>query len=263
MSGYNGKIESFDKSLETWASYVECLEQYFALNDIKGEKQVPALLTLLGRKTYNLLRNLTAPAKPADMSFKELIKLLDKQLSPKPSIIAERFLCHHRHQHKDENVSIFLAELRKLSLHCVFDNLNDTLQDRFVCGLRMENIQKRLLPETTLSLEKALEISVAMEMAAKYAVELQGSTKEVGIQYVQQENKQSYQGSREQKRQQTQSCFRCGDSRHSPTANLKTLIVMAVGNEVISREYVSQTNKMRGTAQGAGKMFTRLKKKEV
>ena len=49
-------------------------------------------------------------------------------------------------------MSTFLAELRKLSLHLAFDNLNDTLQDRFVCGLRMENIQKKLLFETTLSL---------------------------------------------------------------------------------------------------------------
>ena len=48
-----------------------------------------------------------------------------------------------------------MAELRKLSLHCAFDHLNDTLQDRFVCGLRMTNIQKRLLSETTLSLEKS------------------------------------------------------------------------------------------------------------
>ena len=38
---------------------------------------------------------------------------------------------------------------------------------------------------------------------------------------------------------------------------------MAVGNEVISREHVSQTKEMRGAPQGTGKMFTRLKKKEV
>ena len=106
--------------------------------------------------------------------------------------------------------STFLAELRKLSLHCAFDNLNNTLQDRFVCGLRMANIQKRYLSETTLSLEKAVEISVAMEMAAKDAVELQD------IKYVKQERKQGCQDSSEQKHQQIQSCFRCGDSRHSP-----------------------------------------------
>ena len=87
MAGYIHKIEPFDEALEMWALYTECLDQYFALNDIKGEKQVPALLTLFGRKTYNRLRNLTAPAKHAE----ELIELLDKQLSPKPLITAERF----------------------------------------------------------------------------------------------------------------------------------------------------------------------------
>jgi dihydrofolate reductase len=56
MAGYIGMIEPFDDTLETWTSYTERLKQYFALNDIEGEKQVPAL-TLLGRKTYNLLRN--------------------------------------------------------------------------------------------------------------------------------------------------------------------------------------------------------------
>lgn len=96
MAEYIGKIEPLDEVLETWTSYTERLKQYFALNDIKGEKQVPALLTLLGRKTYNLLRNLTAPRETYSMPFKELIELRDKQLSPRPSIIAEKFRFHHR-----------------------------------------------------------------------------------------------------------------------------------------------------------------------
>jgi hypothetical protein len=33
------------------------------VNDIAEDKKVPALLTLLGGKTYTLLRNLTAPNK--------------------------------------------------------------------------------------------------------------------------------------------------------------------------------------------------------
>ena len=219
MSGFIGKIEPFDDALETWASYTERLEQYFALNKIEGEMQVPALLTLLGRKTYGLLRNLCAPEKPASKTYKELVEILDKQLSPKPSIIAERFRFHHRQQREEENVNTFLAELRKLSLHCHFDNLNDTLRDRFVCGLRKENIQKRLLSETTLPLEKALEIAVAMEMAAKDAVELQGKSKEASIQYIQHDRKRGTPDSTRQGREHKSSglrCFRCGDFGHSP-----------------------------------------------
>jgi hypothetical protein len=58
-TGYIGKIESFDDSVESWNSYVERLEQYFTINEIDDEKKVPALLILLGGKTYGLLRNLT------------------------------------------------------------------------------------------------------------------------------------------------------------------------------------------------------------
>jgi hypothetical protein len=51
-------------------------------------------------------------------------------------------------------------------------NLNDTLHDRFVCGLRNDQIQKTLLTIRELSLDKALEIAVAMETATKDAIEL-------------------------------------------------------------------------------------------
>ena len=63
MAGYIGRIELFDDSLETWASYVERLEQYFALKNIKGEKQVSALLTLTGRKNIQLVEKFNRSSK--------------------------------------------------------------------------------------------------------------------------------------------------------------------------------------------------------
>jgi hypothetical protein len=59
--GIIGRIEPFEDTVETWTSYTERLEQYFEVKDIAEDKKVPALLTLLGGKTYTLLRNLTAP----------------------------------------------------------------------------------------------------------------------------------------------------------------------------------------------------------
>lgn len=59
--------------------------------------------------------------------------------------------------------------------HCQFEAaLNDTLRDRLVVGLRQESIQKRLLSETDLNLEKAINLAVAMETAARDAAEVQG-----------------------------------------------------------------------------------------
>ncbi len=84
MAGYIGKIENFDDSIEHWTSYVERLEQYFAVNDIANDKRVPALLSLIGGKTYALLRNLTTPDKPKDKIYDEIVKLQKDHLSPAP-----------------------------------------------------------------------------------------------------------------------------------------------------------------------------------
>lgn len=65
-----------------------------------------------------------------------------------------------------------------MSEHCQFeDGLNDALRDRLVCGISQERIQKRLLTEADLTFKRAVEIAVAMETAARVAVELQSGVK--------------------------------------------------------------------------------------
>jgi hypothetical protein len=60
----------------------------------------------------------------------------------------------------------FEAAIRKLATHCHFgDKLEEALRDRFVCGLRHEAIQRRLLSEVDLTYAKAMEIVLAMETA--------------------------------------------------------------------------------------------------
>ena len=65
-----------------------------------------------------------------------------------------------------------------MSEYCNFPDLNDTLRDRLVCGLRAEQTQKKLLSMQALTLEKAIQISIAMETATKDAMELQGKQHE-------------------------------------------------------------------------------------
>ena len=54
----------------------------------------------------------------------------------------------------------FVAELRALAEFCNYgETLNDMLRDRIVCGVRDEHIQRRLLAESNLTLQKALDIA--------------------------------------------------------------------------------------------------------
>uniref|UniRef100_A0A8C2AUS2 CCHC-type domain-containing protein n=1 Tax=Cyprinus carpio TaxID=7962 RepID=A0A8C2AUS2_CYPCA len=190
----------FDESSEQWSAYTERFEYFVAANDITEEKVVPTFLSVMGPKTFILLRNLLQPEKPGEKTYDQIVNTLKAHFSPKPLVIAGRFRFHRRNQLEGETLTIFVAVLKKLAEHCEFgDALNDTLQDRLVCGLRCEGIQKRLLTESNLTLQRAIELSVSMELAAKEAQQLSSNSK---VYKMETENKGP--------------CFRCGKTGHSP-----------------------------------------------
>ena len=89
MASYIGNIEPFVEGREDWQAYSESLEQYFLLNGIAGERQVPAFLSGVVSKMYGLLRNLTAPDKPWTKPYGGNGENLQDHLCPKPSIISQ------------------------------------------------------------------------------------------------------------------------------------------------------------------------------
>ena len=70
-----GNIGEFSEFTENWKSYTERVKQYFMANEISNDRKVPALLALMGGKTYSLLRNLTSPDDPASRGFDAIVKL--------------------------------------------------------------------------------------------------------------------------------------------------------------------------------------------
>ena len=79
-------------------------------------------------------------------------------------MITEQFHFHRREQQAEESIAEFLAALRRLATHCqIRDHLEDSLRDRLACGLRSESIQKKLLSEADLTLQRALEMAQGME----------------------------------------------------------------------------------------------------
>ena len=51
-----GQMQEFDPETELIKSYIEQLEMFFTVNDIATAKQVPVLLTVIGKTTFSLLR---------------------------------------------------------------------------------------------------------------------------------------------------------------------------------------------------------------
>ena len=213
--GLIGKIDPFDESIEPWDSYVERFEHYMTINEIGEEKKVQSFLCLIGGKLYSTLRDLTFPDKPATKTFEQLSELLNKHLSPKPLQTPERFRFDKRDQKEGETIQEYVAQLRKMSLHCGFNaDLKEKLRDRIVCGIRNPNIQKKLLSEKDLTYEKAVDICVAMETASRDATELQAQHRAEEVHKMSTKQKPKYMN--KPQHHKNSPCYRCNNTGHSP-----------------------------------------------
>ena len=171
-----GTITEFDPAVETIGAYLERLEMFFIVNTVANDKKVAMLGTLLGAKNYSLLRSLVAPDNPKDKTYDELVEKLRSHFEPKPLVIAERFNFYRRVQATGETVADFVAALRQLSAKCEFGTfLDQAIRDKFVCGLRSEAIQRKLLTEDGLTTARAVEIAQGMESATTKVREIKES----------------------------------------------------------------------------------------
>ena len=196
-----GQMGEFRPEEERISAYLERIQLFFVANSIADGKQVAVLLSVVGAKTYALLRDLLAPTKPQEKTFAELSTTLKSHYEPKPIVITERFHFHRRNQSSGESVAEYVAELRRLATHCQFgEYLDEALRDRLVCGMRNAATQKRLLSEPDLTLKKAIELSQAYEAADKNAKD---------IQMPQTELVQQVSSAKARK-----PCYRCGKGFH-------------------------------------------------
>ena len=162
-----GRLDAFNLHEDNWLEYWDMVEQYFIANGIETEeKRTATFLTIIGKETYSLLFSLTAPKKPSSMKVDELNKTLGDHLAPKPIVIAERYKFYNRVQTDGESIADYIAELRRLSLHCDFQTfLEQALRDKLVCGLRDSGIRRKLLSTKDLDLNQAIDSAKGMESA--------------------------------------------------------------------------------------------------
>ena len=182
-------------------------------------KKLSAFLAAIEPATYKVLRNLVAPAKPGEKSYKDLVDKLTLHFSLPPSEMVQRFRFHTRVRKPGESIAMFLAELRSLAEFCNFrPSLEEMLRDRLVYGVGNEKIQTRLLGEAKLTYEKTMQLALSMETAAKNLKEINTpavagrehncSSTGVGVYKV------ALGKTLKPPDRQTRSCYRCGKTGH-------------------------------------------------
>ena len=178
---------------------------------------VSVFLTIIGSKTYELLRKLVAPGKPADLKYQELVEVLGKHFNPAPLLIAERFHFHNRNQNDGEAVADYATALKKYAERCQFDSfLEQALRDRFVCGLRNRATQKKLLTEKDLTWKMAVDIANAMESADRQANALRNeASNSINKLDPYKPRQPRHTEQRRHDKDSNKSSFRCGEN-HAP-----------------------------------------------
>jgi hypothetical protein len=206
-TGQIGRIDSFNLNDQDWSSYFEQVESFFTANAVTDELKVAALLSSIGATTYSLLKNLCAPAKPSTKTLAEINEIMSNHLNPKPLTISERYRFYRRDQQPNESVAKYIAEIRRLSVHCGFGNfLDNALRDKLVCGLKNAAIQKQLLTHEELTFQQACKKALAMESAINDATEFNTSTS-TSVNAVNQSNSKS--------KAYKNKCKHCGRSNHA------------------------------------------------
>lgn len=145
---------------------------------MQENKKASLFLTLLGGEGYAILRNLRAPDFPSSKTFTQLAAIMKDHMEPTQNEILERYKFRQCVQRETKEVKAFVEEIKKASTYCNFGaNLQDAMRDQFVCGLRTESLQKRLLREKDLNFVKAVELSTAFKLASKGTPWMNESTK--------------------------------------------------------------------------------------
>ncbi|XP_068140344.1 uncharacterized protein [Drosophila tropicalis] len=145
-------------------------EMYLLANDVSEEAGKKAALLTLAGALFELLTSLASPTQVSDLSLSEIYEILNQHLSPCQSEIAAYYQFHKRDQLIDESVANYMAALRTLAVDCKFGAaLDRMLRDRFVCGMKDEGLQKSLLAEADLTIQRAMERATSSEAAAHSA----------------------------------------------------------------------------------------------
>ena len=129
-SGLFGRVGEFNVARETFSAYVKRMfftannivtttgEGSAATNLVVANRKRAIFLTEVGPEVYTTLSNLLAPTKPKDVSFTNIVEVLEKHYNPKPLEIAQSFHFGTRNQKSEESVSDYVLALKRLAVHC-------------------------------------------------------------------------------------------------------------------------------------------------
>jgi hypothetical protein len=134
------------------------------LKELSLEMRTATLLTCIGPDALDILEGLDFEEESQRNNIDIVMKKLEEYCVGETNEIYERYCFNKRDQEINETVELYVTVLRKLAKTCNFGTLeNSLIRDRLVVGIRDNNIRKRLLQVSKLTLKDAIDICRSYE----------------------------------------------------------------------------------------------------
>jgi len=152
---------------QRWKRWQKQFEYYFdacELTKKSAETQVAILLHTAGAEAQEIHEQFTFATDGDKKDYKKILKKFEDYCHPRKNTVYERYCFWSRDQIEDEPIDKWVKDLRTMTKNCEFENQEDNLiRDKIVFGVRDSRVKERMLRETDLTLEKAVEICRAAE----------------------------------------------------------------------------------------------------
>ncbi|XP_035226360.1 uncharacterized protein LOC118198719 [Stegodyphus dumicola] len=152
---------------EKWKKWKQELENYLLATekDAKPDKtKIAILLNLLGSEGLEIFNTFRFEPPENKEKYEEVLKSFEDYCSPRQNVVYERYKFFSCSQQEGQTIECYVTQLKTLASTCEFaEQENGLIRDRIVLGIRDRSLTERLLRESNLGLEKAIEIVRAAE----------------------------------------------------------------------------------------------------
>lgn len=153
-----------------WSFWRRCFENFVSVLPADDNTDANKLLLLtshLSPSVYKLISGCT--------TYESALQKLENTYIKQKNVIFARFQLSTRSQQITESIDDFLLSLEELSKDCGFKAVtaevyrDESIRNAFITGLASDTIRERLLENSTLSLEQAVDQARALESAHRNA----------------------------------------------------------------------------------------------
>ena len=205
---------------QRWMRWQKQFVTYFTACEISKKTktvQVSILLHVAGAEAQEVHEQFQFNEDADKDDYTKVLEKFTEYCRPRKNTVYERYRFWSRDQVQDEPVDKWVKDLRTIAIDCEFKEQEDLMiRDKLVFGIRDSRVKERMLRESDVALEKALDICRAAESTKTQMKEMaQGKdVADASINEMKTFDKPGASRGRPTSDTETRSCFKCGRVGH-------------------------------------------------